>query len=716
MKMKKNVFKWDYIHFEIIFYSFLEAIVMMSKKINVYDSVRDTNQNQLVDLWEVIHSISEGEILGLQFREIIEEIKTISETDLDRGEKEVKRLKRQLPVFVAAVNCSYRNSRSILNFTGFMVLDIDYEFRLYTQEELDRIKEAIFTAENHIICAFLSPSKGIKLIINIGNQINSLGQYSTLFNTIVAYYKKKHGIEIDKSGRDAVRNCFFSYDPNILSRPDSVEYVANSSIQESIVVDSLLNSLHTDDFGIMNSNIQTTSPTESIDLLKMRIANLSELDRRGVIPSKHDEMLKIQLSAVTAIRQFRLNAEEVYGELFEEWKKIYPYNQSKLNDFQNAWIGAINKGKSIEFLNYDVNGLIVNSDKFDYSRYLQVKESKRDEVLLTLNAEDKDITFLARTNVSCLVALPGSGKTSIVESICSKLIEPQCEGIHFELGDSVKKILLVDTENSDYDLSMMLDRISKRTTSTVREILSSNQVSFISTIEKEIVEEIKVDVLQLISDELCSNNYDLIIIDDVSALVNSSNEGVNSISASTHAINTLNKLARKHNCGFLVTIHSNSQRSNGKARGWLGSEIERYSMSVLHLIKDMSAFMISADSDSAKLRRGGLVSLSNSPLYYHFNTLKGYMCEMSEEELANIPNRMQPARRNISINKEIEEFIETNYNDSIPMLKKTVLSHLGSLYPDLSVNVLDKQFLKWKNTTQKYKAETKNGRCVIFRI
>jgi aspartate carbamoyltransferase regulatory subunit len=687
-------------------------------KLNVYDSVRHPKQNQQVDLWEIIHWISEGEFKGNSYLPIIDNINSLTKEEILNDKGIVNRIKSQLPLFVSAVNCGERNGESILSYTGLMTLDIDFDFRVYNQEELEKIKQSIFYSEKHILCAFLSPSKGIKLIVYVGDQCNSQECYSDLFNSIASYYKYKHGIDIDKSGRDAVRACYFSYDPNILSRhdvesftPDSSIYRINNEIQHSEKYQSVLS----------RSN---TSPTQIpivhnlISEYRKRIADLVDLDNRGLISSKHGEMLKIQLNAISAINQHGLDESEVFTELYQEWCKIYPSNPSKMNSFKTAWEGATKLSNRDNLFDIDIEGTMFSSDsgKFNYQRYLKVKQRKQEEVLLTLQADSNDITFLARSNVSCLVALPGSGKTSIVESLCSKLIEPLCEGIHFGLGSSVKKILLIDTENSDYDLAIMIDRISKRTTLEVTDILSSDKLTVISTIEMEIEQDRKIDVLELISNELEKKDYDIVIVDDVSALVSFSNEGVNSISGSTYVINNLNKLSRKHDCGFLLTIHANSQRSTGKARGWLGSEIERYSMSVLHLIRDVSTFIISAGSESAKLRRGGLATLNNSPLYYHYNDMKGYMCQVDEDDLESIPSSMQSVLRNKSICKAIEDYIDSHWTENSPFLKQTVIDHISTIYPDLSTNVIDKQFAIWKKKTIKYKTGKEGKFCTIVKL
>jgi hypothetical protein len=100
-----------------------------------------------------------------------------------------------------------RSSEKLIQYTGFIVLDID---DVATQElEIIKTKASKF---NFTAAAFISPSgNGIKIIVNTnGIPENHLQTY----NQVKSFYEKECNVTIDTSGKDLARTCFFSYDDN----------------------------------------------------------------------------------------------------------------------------------------------------------------------------------------------------------------------------------------------------------------------------------------------------------------------------------------------------------------------------------------------------------------------------------------------------------------------------------------------------------------------
>lgn len=135
---------------------------------------------------------------------------------LDKGDKATyDQDKRRLPAVTFSANFSNkRNRSSIAHYNQLLVLDVD---KLSTEQMA--AAKANFLSDPYIWAFWESPSKaGLKGLIHFdfGNEfpvddVNFRHNYG--FRKVSKYIQEKYGIEIDKSGSDVTRLCFFSYDP-----------------------------------------------------------------------------------------------------------------------------------------------------------------------------------------------------------------------------------------------------------------------------------------------------------------------------------------------------------------------------------------------------------------------------------------------------------------------------------------------------------------------
>jgi hypothetical protein len=681
----------------------------MKNTMQMYDSVYNARQNQSADLYDVIDGISEGIFNGINFGAKLEAIRSLKVDEYHSIIDKVNEIKMALPMFVSAVECTSRKTEDIVSFTGIMTLDIDYEFKEYENYQLHEIKKFLFDAEDHIVCAFLSPVKGMKLIVDIGDKINSVEAYRRVFNSIVEYYRTKHNILIDTSGIDAVRGCLLSYDTNLLVRYTTTPY--EHSIDENQCNDARINPLIDK---VLNTNVfdHTSNPNNStnesgskreIDSFCEEILGLRSKDEQQLISSKHDEMLKIQMKAIRYMHSNELDETFVYNRLNEAWEHLYPSDRVKRESFAKAWYGA----QQIYENEHNVDNSSTNSNKYlnvalNVERYKKAILKRPDQELLSITINGTKYPFLERDLYSCIVALPGCGKSSIVESICSKMIDSVAPGIYFSLGKSVKKILLIDTENADSVLALTLERISKRTNVPAEQIVSGSNVTFVSTTQFEIANSTKFNIYEYLEELFKTEVYDIIIIDDISAIVNYSDEGVNSIKASREAAVFLKNFGTKHKCGFFLTIHSNSQQSKGKGRGHLGSEIERYSHALIHLVPEDDVFTIDGSSLSAKLKGGGLNAIRKDPLYYLFDTQCGYMREMHDHEVNEYGSDKNRNKINKNIHIHMQQFVEETLRTNDRVSRQEIFGHIQISFPQININKFGKRFDEFKIINKNY--------------
>lgn len=126
-------------------------------------------------------------------------------------------LKKTLPgVTFSSTFVQQRKTEFLKEYTNIMVLDIDK----LSLNEILRIKNGL-SNDAHIIAFWDSPSgKGIKGLIELKydfelQNVSIPELHKQSFDFYTNYFKDKHGCELDKSGSDVTRLCFYSYDPEM---------------------------------------------------------------------------------------------------------------------------------------------------------------------------------------------------------------------------------------------------------------------------------------------------------------------------------------------------------------------------------------------------------------------------------------------------------------------------------------------------------------------
>lgn len=142
---------------------------------------------------------------------------------LNKGDRDTyDQEKRRLPAVTFSANFEFkRNRTSISQYNQLLVLDIDK----LSNEQMTSLKEH-FSSDPYIFAFWESPSKaGIKGLIHFDfgsdfplEDVNFRHAYG--FKKVHSYILEKYGIEIDTSGSDVTRLCFFSHDPQLSIRQE----------------------------------------------------------------------------------------------------------------------------------------------------------------------------------------------------------------------------------------------------------------------------------------------------------------------------------------------------------------------------------------------------------------------------------------------------------------------------------------------------------------
>jgi len=129
-----------------------------------------------------------------------------------------ERAKKSLPAFTpSATFKGGRKMEFLTNYNALVVLDIDK----ITKEKLTESKEKL--AENEFVfAAFTSPSgNGLKVFVKVSTDKT---EHKETFLKLQEYFENLLQLEIDKSGKDITRLCFFSYDPELYLNENSKEF------------------------------------------------------------------------------------------------------------------------------------------------------------------------------------------------------------------------------------------------------------------------------------------------------------------------------------------------------------------------------------------------------------------------------------------------------------------------------------------------------------
>lgn len=120
-----------------------------------------------------------------------------------------ERAKKALPAFTpSATFKGGRKMEFLTNYNALVVLDIDK----ITKEKLTESKEQLHNNE-FVFAAFTSPSgNGLKVFVKVSTEKT---EHKETFLKLQEYFENLLQLEIDKSGKDITRLCFFSYDPEL---------------------------------------------------------------------------------------------------------------------------------------------------------------------------------------------------------------------------------------------------------------------------------------------------------------------------------------------------------------------------------------------------------------------------------------------------------------------------------------------------------------------
>lgn len=144
----------------------------------------------------------------------------------DDKKEAAERAKKSLPAFTPSATFNGgRKMEFLTNYNALMVLDIDK----LEKEKLQQCKTKI-RMDDFVFASFVSPSgNGLKIFVKVSTDKE---QHKETFLKLQRYFEELLEVEIDKSGKDITRLCFFSSDPELYLNENSEVFSDNPKIED----------------------------------------------------------------------------------------------------------------------------------------------------------------------------------------------------------------------------------------------------------------------------------------------------------------------------------------------------------------------------------------------------------------------------------------------------------------------------------------------------
>ena len=213
------------------------------------------NFNEVIEhktIPEILHEIKTGKYRpGITYLR-----KSLAENKLEAYEK----AKKSLPAFTPSGKfVGGRKMEFLEAYSNFIILDIDK----LSQTDLQNAKHKANQSE-YTYASFISPSgNGLKILVKVNT---TKEDHKETFLTIQKHYETLLNHEIDKSGKDITRLCFYSFDDNLYHNEAAKVFVTSSEVEMNLSGTASNQSSHTEPVEVRQTDNQqpTTQNSEAI--------------------------------------------------------------------------------------------------------------------------------------------------------------------------------------------------------------------------------------------------------------------------------------------------------------------------------------------------------------------------------------------------------------------------------------------------------------------
>ena len=255
---------------------------------------------------------------------------------------------------------------------------------------------------------------------------------------------------------------------------------------------------------------------------------------------------------------------------------------------------------------------------------------KNEEPSIVINGTN----ILSPGQFGCITGLPGSGKSSIIESfivafLASRHNLDNLDTLGIKIRSQGRKCVLLDTENPPDDNRKSLARIEKRLklsenenllTETKEEIQGFKYFMFVKLKTLEKLKESLREVYE-------TGEYELVIIDGILDFVAS----MNNEEDTREIVQWIRAMGVKHNCTTLMTLHPN--KNTETMAGHLGSNIYRWGRAcflVRNCEGDETVKELTTEFSMGKLSHANMSGFE--PVYFTWDDTKNLMVKCAKPQ------------------------------------------------------------------------------------
>jgi hypothetical protein len=521
-------------------------------QITIFKDILTVNTPYFVDISTIIDRIKTGKSKGL-----IERIRNEPDKKL-RTE-----LKKNLPSICFSGTFFKRANQSIIKHSGLVCIDFDH------LENVQDFKNQIIN-DKYTFIAFISPSgDGLKVIIKIPANIET---HANSCKSLKQYYKND---KLDNF-EDVARVCFESFDSEIFYNENSeiyTELYKEETITKKVET-HYINHDYDEIFNNLKKWIEGFDNYQDGNKHKFLVKFAGALNRFGV-----PEYISVQklsynyqyAAGKVAYKDFETIVKNVYSKYSNQ------FNISYFEKNQIAYERETKSNTPTEFFNEYKNDAIEDKFKTILAKKLIDFDNppKQQPIILSIrdNFYSTSKRLLTLGNISAIVGKAKSKKTFFHSMITACLIS----NCNFQnklipnLPNNKRQILLFDTEQSEYDVFTVANRIKKMSNSDCNNF---GCFSLRGMDANDIIGTINYAVYNLFKE------VGVVIIDQIADIVTSLNDE----KEANKVLKTLEKLTNENLIHVMCIIHMNKQ--NEFAQGWLGTNIMKKAETIIKINKD----------------------------------------------------------------------------------------------------------------------------------
>jgi len=183
------------------------------------------------------------------------------------------------------------------------------------------------------------------------------------------------------------------------------------------------------------------------------------------------------------------------------------------------------------------------------------------------------IDILALSNISCIKAKQKQGKTTALMVIVSAILA----GIAFRIRSALfgATVLWLDTEQSDYDSKLIVERVGQITELDPDYIDEHLKVLNVRRFDSQERRRLMLDAIKTFRPQM-------VIVDGVVDLIDDFNDLV----SSKLLVNDLLRIASEYSLALVTVLHTNKSASDHEMRGHLGTLLAQKSWNVFECEKE----------------------------------------------------------------------------------------------------------------------------------